>query len=191
MRRIEERTLIVSEAVILIFIIFVSIFLQTVDVKIKNYNDKISLAELRRSQYLPLSSFWSQKAGYWELFGFLNKSNLGVHLKKKFVNLDEKYLDEETKLLLGKFENDQINEQESIDKMADYSIRKARYYESRVNETGAIIENMYKDPPSFFCINAFLFQRLCFIIQIIGVIFAAIIYRFLFVRIGRRIQNNR
>lgn len=186
MRLKEEKTLIVLEAIILLFIVLSSILLQIADAKIKNYNDKINLAELKRSQNLQKLTYYSQRTGYWEVFDFLNKANFGVHFKKKDAEVNEENLDKETKSTLEKYEAEKINEQELMEEMINNNREKTRNYESITNELAVQIENMYKDSPGLFWLNAFLLQRICFSTQFIGIFLALILYLYLFKEISKR-----
>lgn len=191
MRLKEEKTLVIIGAIGSVFIVLTSIFIQIIDGKIQNYSNGIITAELKRSQYMQLYNYHSQRVWYWESFSFLDKSNLGVHFKKNPVEVNKEYLSEEIKQIYDKYRNGKMNEQELMEEEADFHKQKTGYYQSRISEVAVAIENMYKKPPILVYINIFLLKRFCLIIQLACVIITAIFYVFLFIEINNRITKNK
>lgn len=189
MRLGEEKNTIIIEIVILIFITLASLCLQIIDAKIKDYNDKLSLGEVRRSHYLQLSSYYSEKVDYYELTGLL--SQLASPLGKNLMVEDDPIADPENvgdkyKELMSEYKNKKIDAQTYITKMGNLSREKVEYYKKRVRDTGDAIKNMRKVPPKLFCFSIFSFQRICFIIQFVGAIFAIGLYVHILRQINQR-----
>jgi ABC-type antimicrobial peptide transport system permease subunit len=198
MRRVEEKTLIILEIVLLVFVTLSSVVLQISDIKIKQYNDKINLLEMRRSQYLQLAIYHTGRIEYWEISGLL--SQLGSRLGKK-LSIEEvpiESLEKEGKKyreLMDDYKVKKIDNQEYIGKRGNLHRIDKEYYNSQIREIQKAIKDIRSNQPKLLSFNIFCLQRLAFIIQIFGILAAIWIYALIFKEIHQRAvakkQDNR
>lgn len=193
MRSKEEKVLIITEIITLGFIVIASILAQFVDAKIKDYNDNILTAELRRSNYIQLYSYHSQRIEYWELSGAL--AQLGKPLKKEMVIVDDpiarpENVGTEYKELMDRYKSNEIDVHTYIVEMGNIYRNKAEYYKSRIKQVGSYIKNTIKNPPKLFLINIFLLKSSCLNTQLIGALIGIMLLVKLFIEINKRTKKQ-
>ncbi|GEM_PF-6662493 len=187
----EERTLYIIEIISLAFIIFSSICLQFIDSKIKDYDDYISILEVRRSQYLQLVSYNSQRIYSFEILANLGELGkpLGQERCIRGSTIDYDIIEPEHKKLIDSYKANKISAGEYLLALADLHRKKYQYYLSRVNQLHVIIKDLRLNPPRLFKFDILKLKSACFIIQLMGACVALILFLKLLIGLNRRIAG--
>ena len=166
-----RRTPACTQIIVVTCVILPTIVIQwCLDGRIGAYQERLSLYEARRSQYLQLATFHKGNVHFYEISGLvaqLGGSRRALQITEAPIKFSG---DKEADELLRKYEEGKISAGEYLNEMGNLSRKRNHYYQDQVNQLNDEIKKLRLRPP-----GALKLKTVLHLVQVIGACVVAIL----------------